>query len=340
MGLSDRNASGPVREGDKRWRQDRRDFSCLRVEELRTKLNELPEAAKLPKLCVFATGSYAREEAGPHSDIDFFFVHEGSLRNSKVSRLDELRLFARVVDIGVEMKFPTFSNDGEFLRLLYLDDMVQALGGREDDSQNYFTARMLLLLESKPLVNQELLNQMLSSIVDAYFRDYLDHAENFRPVFLVNDILRFWKTLCLNYENKRSGVADDQEKKVLQQVKNFKLKFSRLMTCFGTIVAICSEKSPICMERITSLTQSTPLERFLSATDGVTELEDCRSKILKEYQWFMECTALPTEELRALFGKPDGKSEMFSRAEEFGNLVYEALDFLADRNNYRRYLVV
>jgi len=44
-----------------------------------------------------------------------------------------------------------FSNDGEFLRILYLEDMLEQLGGREDDYLNYFTARMLLLLESKPL---------------------------------------------------------------------------------------------------------------------------------------------------------------------------------------------
>lgn len=320
--------------------QQRRLFSQVRTSELAERLRQIPEILKLPDLCVFATGSYARNEASAHSDIDLFFVHRGTEKEAKVSRLSELRLFARIIDQGEELDFPTFSNDGEFLRLLYLDDMLEMLGGREDDFHNFFTARMLLLLESVPLVNEALYSEILSSIIDAYFRDYPDHAINFRPVFLINDVLRFWKTLCLNYEHRRNKPDEDLVRKRAQQVKNFKLKFSRLMTCFGTIVAVCAMSAPIEREHILELTRLSPLERFMRATEAVRGLSGLRTEILRDYRWFLESTALTADDLHSNFETMEARVELFRRAEIFGERVYDALAYFAERNGYRRYLVI
>jgi hypothetical protein len=41
-----------------------------------------------------------------------------------------------------------------------------------------------------------LYNTTIQNILEAYFRDYEDHAANFRPIFLVNDIIRFWSFNC------------------------------------------------------------------------------------------------------------------------------------------------
>jgi predicted nucleotidyltransferase len=320
--------------------RERQTFSQARLSVLSERIEKLPEIQKLPDLCVFATGSYARNEASPHSDIDLFFVHRGEEKTAKVSRLSELRLFARIIDLGEELGFPTFSNDGEYLRLLYLDDMLSMLGGREDDFHNFFTARMLLLLESTPLVNKSLYDDILASIVVAYFRDYPDHAINFRPVFLINDVLRFWKTLCLNYEHRRNKPEDDLLRKRAQQVKNFKLKFSRLMTCFGTIVAVCAMPAPIEKEHIVELTHLSPLERFMRATEAVKGLLGLRGEILRDYQWFLESTALTTEELHSNFETGESRIELFRRADVFGERVYDALAYFAKRNGYRRFLVI
>jgi len=320
--------------------EQRRRLSQQQLHELSQQLNALPEVHCLPKLCVYATGSYARNEASEHSDIDLFFIHKGSSKTSKVAHLDELSLFARVIEIGKRMKFPTFSNDGEFLKILYLEDMLEMLGGREDDYQNSFTARMLLLLESSPLVNPSLLNEIFDSIVEAYFRDYPSHAADFRPVFLINDILRFWKTLCLNYENRRNRPDDDVAQKRKQQVKNFKLKFSRLMTCFGTIVAVCAKATPISKADIVELGRITPLDRFLSVTSSISGLDAVRNAVLQDYEWFLQNTALSTPELTALFDSSDTKIEMFRRAEVYGDRVYQVLKYFSERNGYTRYLIV
>ncbi len=316
---------------------ERRRFAHERLTELKHKLTEL---SRFENLCVYATGSYAREEASEHSDIDLFFIHDGSQQTSQFSRLDQLRLFARVIEIGQEMNFPTFSNDGQFLEILYVDELLEMLGGREDDYHNFFTARMLLLLESAPLINDSLYTQVLNKVVGSYFRDYPNHAKDFRPVFLINDILRFWKTLCLNYEHRRNKPEHDEVKKHKQSVKNFKLKFSRLMSCFGTVAAICAEKSPIDQDFVVQLSERIPLDRFYLALEKLNDLHSLRSEILDDYAWFMEKTALSTEDLTVLFESKEEKIRMFQRADDFGLKVYKALAHCAESNGYSRYLVI
>jgi predicted nucleotidyltransferase len=319
--------------------ESRRTFSSKRLADLTERLSGLPEVERLPKLCIYGTGSFARCEASEFSDIDIFFVHKDS-RIAPVSRLDELKLFASVIKAAEDLGFPTFSNDGEFLRILYRDDMREMLGGRADDYENYFTARMLLLLESTPIVNKAEYAIMVDEMVDAYFRDYPDHAADFLPLFLINDILRFWKTLCLNYEHRRNKPDNDVGQKRKQQVKNFKLKFSRLMSCFGTIIAVCSKSTPINKEQIITLVSKTPLDRFRSAAEGVEELRDITQGIIDDYAWFLEQTAMPADELAKNFDSDETRTVMFARAAGFGEKMFTVLDYFAKKNNYSRYLVM
>lgn len=316
--------------------KQRRAYSSQKLEALRDRLQCISEINAIPDITVYATGSYSRLEASEHSDLDLFFLHRGTRSEDKVRRLTELRMFAKIIEVASDLGFPTFSNDGEFLEVLYIGDMLKVMGGREDDSLNYFTARMLLILESRPLVNEEIFSEALDEVIEAYFRDYPDHADEFRPVFLINDIVRFWKTLCLNYENRRNKPADDIVKKRRQQIKNFKLKFSRLMTCFGTVAAVCGMKPPIEKDSILSLAKEVPLDRFLQSTDGSSGL----AEVVEDYEWFLRLTALSTEELTQKFDDQGEKKQMFKRAELFGQRVYDMLEELARANNYQRFLVI
>ena len=318
--------------------ENRQIESKQRLEKLKSELGNIDPLNTLENIAIYATGSYARLEASEHSDIDLFFVNSLDSKD-EVSRLDELRFFAQIIEIGEKLRFPTFSGDGEYLQILSASDMLGNLGGPEDDYHNYFTARMLLLLESYPLLNVAPYKLLLEKVVEAYFRDYPDHAGDFKPVFLINDILRFWKTLCLNYEHKRNRPREDPARKLKQQIKNFKLKFSRLMTCFGTVTAICGLNEPT-PEQIIEFTTKPPLERFTHTVEQYEKLANTRKKILAEYQWFMTLTALETSKLEEHFKNRGQKQEIFRRADEFGAQVFKAVDHIADKNDYSRYLVV
>jgi predicted nucleotidyltransferase len=315
--------------------KSRRKYSQLKLRACMRQIKKLRSLKDLANTCVYVTGSYARLEASKYSDIDLFFLRG----EAESSNIKDTVFFSDVINLGEELKFPSFSNDGEYLRFMPIEEMLRELGGPHDDYYNHFTARMLLLLESQPLFNEDLYEDALNKIVQAYFRDFPDHSRDFRPIFLINDILRFWKTLCLNYEHKRNRPDADLERKRKQQVKNFKLKFSRMLTCFGTVTALCSLTSPVDPEAVRTLLREPPLDRLLKVLDE-HGLKKERQEVMELYTWFLKKTALSTDELVKLFNNKRSKSEMFAKGDKFGDLVFRILREVTKDTEYMRYLVI
>jgi len=183
-------------------RDSPRDYSLNRLKHLSEELDAGQLLDGHP-LCVYVTGSYGRLEAWEKSDIDPFFLYDSADETQRFPWTSFVRLSARLIDVAGEMGFPPFSKDGEYLEVQYVSEMERVLGSRRDDSLNAFTARMLLLLESRPLHDEDVYLRLLKRIIGFYYRDFEDHADSFLPTFLVNDILRFWRTLTLNYEHHR-----------------------------------------------------------------------------------------------------------------------------------------
>ena len=87
-----------------------------------------------------------------------------------------------------------------------VDDFTKTLGTDKDDVTNTFTAILWPLLESYPLVEREVYEEVIKEVVDAYSGQIMATIKaNFMPAFLANDILRLWRTLCVNYESKHKG---------------------------------------------------------------------------------------------------------------------------------------
>ena len=308
-----------------------------RLNDLRRKVSKITELSKEADLSIYVTGSYGRLEASAKSDLDLFFVHDNTQAQSQVNRLAKILIDAELIKIVRKLSFPDFSHDGHILEIHYLQDMLNTLGGPEDDFKNHFTARLLLLLESRPISNDEAYSRIIEQIVRSYFRDYHDHEEEFRPIFMVNDILRFWKTLCLNYEKKRNSPAEDTEGENKNRLHNLKLKFSRLLTCFSTVIPLSTGhyNSP---EAITKLIRRPPLERLKNITeqdyDGKGEILE---KITGEYVWFLKITA--KEDIVQWVADEKNRVEAFQRADHFGKHIYQILNASADAD-LKRYLVI
>jgi hypothetical protein len=169
---------------------DREAFSRAQLDSLGNELANLPDLRDQPDLCIYVTGSYGRLEASEHSDLDLFFVHTG--KPGSMSHIEEILMKGALIKLGRTMGFPEFSGDGEYLQVHYLEPIRKSIGSRRDDFENYFTARLLLLLESQVVYNKDVYSEIIEKIIDSYLRDYYDHPLDFRPTFLVNDILRFW----------------------------------------------------------------------------------------------------------------------------------------------------
>ena len=309
------------------------------MEELSRNLSQSRVIKDYPGLSIFATGSYARGEASEHSDVDLFFIRRNVDNSPKDDqRLREIKVMSQVITSTEEaMKLPPPSNDGQFLTIIDLEDILADLGGPNDDYKNHFTARMLLLLESTPLTGTASYDAIIEAVLDAYLRDYEDHTEDFRPTFIVNDIIRFWKTLCLNYEHKRN--QDLEAKKIKQKIRNFKLGYSRLMTCFATVGLLASYKQ-ITKDDLITICKLTPIERLLQLSDRQPLARESLKSALNQYHWFLEKTQTSTADLETYFSTKANRKEAFTHASKFGDAIFDVVHTAAREAGTLRYLVV
>ena len=178
---------------------DRRRSTDKRIEQLRNQLRQAEKLA-LCKACVYMTGSFGRGEASQHSDLDIFIAGKDTNGVRVLKRLDEILLKADLIKATRKLNIPDFSGDGEYLQHYSVDQLVKTLGTPEDDVKNMFTARLLLLLESRSLLGESVYRHVIKQAIGAYWGDYQEHKNDFIPAFLANDILRLWRTFCVNYE--------------------------------------------------------------------------------------------------------------------------------------------
>ncbi len=333
----------------KRILYSRKQQSTLRIEKLCSAVSKAKEIKADPNLCIYATGSFGRLEASKYSDLDLFFIHLGSEDKNKVSKVNKTLVDAAIIRTARDLKFPPFSGGGEYLDIHYLDDILESLGSRTDDSKNFFTARLLLLLESKCISNAQIYDKAIDRIIESYFRDYHDHERDFYPIFLVNDILRFWRTLCLNYEHNRDrrppqdvrlSKRELTDRKRKSYVKNLKLKYSRLLTCYSAIAALLAHTGAVRKSDVKKIVQLTPIERLEVIQTNRADLGDLVGKLKHEYEWFLEITNKDQKELLSWIGNAKNRNTAFRRARGFGDLMFELVVNAANNEHKLRYLVI
>lgn len=332
IGVAADVAHGPYSD---RVSESRRDYSLERLKQLGEEL----DAGRLldgHPLCVYVTGSYGRLEAWEKSDIDPFFLYDSADETRRFPWTRFVRLSARLIDVAQEMDFPSFSKDGKYLEVQYVSEMERVLGSPSDDSLNAFTARMLLLLESQPLHDENVYCGLLRRIIGFYYRDFEDHANSFLPTFLVNDILRFWRTLTLNYEHHRlsldKALADDaltedelRDRKAKSALKNYKLKVSRLSTCFSMVANLSAMPAPVKPDQVFDLCRVTPAERFVHLCDHSQAARGLVESLADVYGDFLDQVQRDEDILLAEFAESGNRKKALERASRYGDLIYALL---------------
>lgn len=247
---------------------------------------------------------------------------------------------------GRKLGIPDFSGEGEYLTHHTIEEIVDTLGKPEDDVNNTFTARLLLPLESRPLIGDEVYHDVILKVVQAYCRDYGDHAHEFVPGFLANDILRMWRTFCVNYEARTQSAPP--AKKAKRRLKNYKLKHSRLLTCYSALLYLLvlflrnKTVSPDNVSSMVALTPTSPTERIEWLTQqpevGTASLK--LEELLALYEEFLVRTDASEEELVLRFMDEAKRKECFESASRFGDLIFEVLQGFGGGNRFHRLLVV
>jgi hypothetical protein len=304
-------------------------YSLERIEEFNTHLSTSKELQRQTDYCIYTTGSYGRLEASIYSDLDLFFLIDDKTKFSKISKT---LIDADIIRACREMHLPEFSGDGEYLEVHSINDIYSELGSREDDYNNYFTARMLLLLESKAIYNINMYDKMLETTVDRYYKDFHEHETNFQPVFIVNDVIRFWRTMCLNYEHNRNRKVldtnteeENASHKVDSHIKNLKLRFSRKLTCYSFLLSIlCSDKLVLTQNDILAIIKLTPLQRLYHLLSN-TQIRSKVQELISLYFWFLEITQIEKSELKKWIAVGKNRNEAFNKSRDFSKIMFDLM---------------
>ena len=214
-------------------------FSSQQIEILRDRLVDVSPQSTTVVTC----GSYARREASRSSDLDFFVIKtNGSIteRTEGDWRDPERETWVReekdwlndVHDAIAEVVIIEPSEDGAFAQTETVDAIIHNIGGAHDTNAK-FSRRILLLLEGEWLTNGSLFVDIRKKLLERYVSDSMsDHQ---LALFLLNDIIRYYRTVCIDYEFK-TAEADKP-----WGIRNIKLIFSRkLMYASGVFSVACT----------------------------------------------------------------------------------------------------
>jgi len=305
--------------------QKRKLESERRISELESEINS-SSLFQNKLIAVYCAGSLGRHDFGVLSDLDLFVITKESSLQGEI----DSPFCQKLIEINNALGYPRLTE--RFLKVHLLSENLKAVGAPKDDTENFFTMRMLMLLESKPVANEEIYGSCLSEIVGHYYRDANDDRI-FSPTFLVNDLLRYWRTLCLNYEQIRQNPDRPWRK------KNINLKFSRMITVFSTVLPLIA--MPIrCEGEFLPLTEKTPLERLAYGLDNLGD-----NGLSSDFQQFMEDyeTFLGWKEDDGIDERmkgPSAEKEIAEMANRTSSFLYSALMHENTSLDSRRVLVL
>ncbi|MBT1156425.1 hypothetical protein J1C56_12570 [Aminobacter anthyllidis] len=321
----------------------RRQYTTQRVAELQSSLIDAKALAE-DRACIYATGSFGRVEAGKNSDLDLYIVGQDDGKGgSLLGRLDEICIKADLISSIRKLGLPEFDGEGKYLIHYTVHDLVDTLGKPEDDLTNTFTARLLLLLESRPIVGPEIHSETIDRVISAYWGDYEDHKEDFVPAFLVNDILRLWRTLCVNYEARTE--KQPEEKKAKRKLKNYKLKHSRILTCYSAILhllAIFGRIGAVSPRDAKDMILMTPIERleWIVGQKDFAASHVVVGKLIAQYEDFLMMTDVPEADLVQKILDRTIDEKFFRSAYDFGETMFEAIGSIGNGNRFHRLILV
>lgn len=195
-------------------------------------------------------GSWGRAELTPQSDDDWAVLGDASA---------ETLALCRSV-LGGDDREP--GQQDLFGLAFSCDDLVGNIGLDADTNTN-LTRRMLLLLESRVVAGSDEYERCFAQVLHAYLghgvRDYRP------PRFLLNDLIRYWRTICVDFEGKRRGAGGDDPK---YASRNAKLRTSRKVLFAGGLlpVLLCNSKTAAEMPSfLTRQLAAPPVDRLAAA---------------------------------------------------------------------------
>jgi hypothetical protein len=206
--------------------------------------------------CMF--GSSARRELTDGSDDDWAVVVAGlPVEDDRVTREVELA----GGQLGQDERKP--GSQPIFGVSFRVDDLVDKIG-LDGDTNTNLTRRMLLLLESCEL-HGTVRDEAIARVLERYLNEGVKPLRV--PRFLLNDLVRYWRTICVDFEGKAAQGASGEDPK--WATRNAKLRTSRKLLFVGGLVSVllCAHQDDIdeMQSFLTRWLDAPPLDRLAAA---------------------------------------------------------------------------
>lgn len=157
------------------------------------------------ELGLVAFGSLARQELSKgESDFDYAIVSYRPVERPEDIQQYRLAALKAQIDIG----FGEPGRSALFGGIVSSSELINRIG-LDDDTNRTHTQRMLFLEESVPVIDERNHAITVRSILRRYLVDYQNYEPNSPlhkigvPRFLLNDAVRYWRTLAVDYQAKR-----------------------------------------------------------------------------------------------------------------------------------------
>lgn len=245
-------------------------------------------------------GSLARGEWTSKSDLDWTFLIDGGANSDHLLIAQDIQ---KTLEKG---EFQPPGPTGTFGNMAFSHDIIHQIGGQNDTNQNT-TQRILLLLESCAIGKRtDAYERVIRGVINRYLEEdnhlLMRDSKRFRvPRFLLNDIVRFWRTMAVDFASKQRDRAGKG-----WGLRNAKLRMSRkLIFASGLLVCFSSNLDPDLHDQIS------------------TDNNDIRLKLVNHIRDYVRMTPLEiVAKSVERYGVPDSiAKELFGAYVEFLKLL-------------------